>query len=208
MLHRLPSGSDTLAALEAEHGPLPATLICETPRGGIHVYLAHDDPDTLRQGANTLGQGIDSRMPRRGYVGLPPSRTVAGVYRWRDPRASIAVMPAWVAEALRKSRPKPRIIRPERPGGVTNRYVQTAVEQEARRVATAVHGCRNDAVNLAGFSLGTLVGAGLVERGYVEDVLLDAAAVCGVLRDEPKKTSDTLRRALDAGEQQPRQVAS
>ncbi len=34
----MPDGPESLAALEAEHGPLPVTIEASTPRGGRHLY--------------------------------------------------------------------------------------------------------------------------------------------------------------------------
>ncbi|ASV83025.1 bifunctional DNA primase/polymerase, N-terminal family protein (plasmid) [Ochrobactrum quorumnocens] len=57
-------GDETLAALEAQHGALPATLTAETTSGGRHYFFRH------RQGVRNrgaLGSGVDVRGDG-GYV--------------------------------------------------------------------------------------------------------------------------------------------
>ncbi len=57
-------GPDTLTALEAEHGALPATLTAETTSGGRHYFFKHK-AGVRNRGA--LGAGIDVRGDG-GYV--------------------------------------------------------------------------------------------------------------------------------------------
>jgi hypothetical protein len=76
------NGFETLAALEAEHGPLPETLTAETPSGGRHFYFRF--PDTEPPLGNTVGKigpGIDTRG-EGGYVIVPPSIIDGRAYRW------------------------------------------------------------------------------------------------------------------------------
>jgi len=55
-------GYDTLADLEAEHGPLPETLTVITGSGGNHLYFAYPEHQTIRNDAGRrLGSGLDIR---------------------------------------------------------------------------------------------------------------------------------------------------
>jgi hypothetical protein len=92
---------DALAALVAEHGPLPVTVEAVTPRPGRHIYLLGEV--TNRTGG--LPDGLDVRGTG-GYIVLPPSPHENGVYEWRTAldEAPIAPAPAWLLELLRTSR--------------------------------------------------------------------------------------------------------
>ncbi len=80
-------------------------------------------------------------------------------------------------------------------------YGRAALEAEVRRVAAAVPGERNNTLNLAAFSLGQLVGAGLLGRWQVERPLFLAAGVAGLGEEEATATA---RSGLDAGQKVPR----
>jgi hypothetical protein len=55
-------GYDTLADLEAEHGPLPETLTVITGSGGNHLYFAYPPTQTIRNDhGRRLGSGLDIR---------------------------------------------------------------------------------------------------------------------------------------------------
>jgi putative DNA primase/helicase len=88
-----------LAALEAEHGPLPPTTETLTPRPGRHLYLRGEATNS----AGALPDGIHVRGTG-GYVLLPPSpHENGGVYEWRTApdETPIAPAPAWLLELLR-----------------------------------------------------------------------------------------------------------
>jgi hypothetical protein len=86
-------GIGGLAALVAEHGPLPDTLRAESPTGSQHWYFRHpkDGPIRLqtgwREGIDVKGEG--------GMVLAPPSRKGTEAYRWVC-EAEIAEAPAWL----------------------------------------------------------------------------------------------------------------
>ncbi len=106
-------GLITLHRLEEAEG-VPDTLTALTGGGGLHQFFLHPGGE-LRQGAGILGPGIDTRMPNRGYVVLPPSVHESGRrYEWYDPDADAAPMPRWMVDRLRPEPPKPRPRRPIR----------------------------------------------------------------------------------------------
>jgi hypothetical protein len=84
------------------------------------------------------------------------------------------------------------------------RYVEQAVTMECDELRNAGQGNRNERLNAAAFSLGTLVGAGALERSEAEAALRSAAAECGLGESE---TLATLTSGLDAGSQQPRDLS-
>ncbi|GAU67622.1 putative DNA primase [Streptomyces sp. NBRC 110611] len=85
-----------------------------------------------------------------------------------------------------------------------NGYVAAAVEAELRAVAQAPAGTRNATLNRAAFSLGTLCGAGRLDRVHVAGVLADAARHAGLGEREAEAA---IRSGLAAGERHPRPLA-
>jgi hypothetical protein len=94
-------GPKSLAALIAEHGPLPETWHATTPSGGEHFYFAAAGAVVKRE--RNVRPGIDL-CGLGGYVLAPPTRTEAnpskntfeGVYQWTE-HDELAACPAWVA---------------------------------------------------------------------------------------------------------------
>jgi hypothetical protein len=72
-------GIESLAALEAENGPLPRTVEVLTGSGGgsKHLYFKLPDSLIIRNSASKIAPGIDVRG-EGGYVVAPPSRHVSG----------------------------------------------------------------------------------------------------------------------------------
>lgn len=99
-------GRASLAALEAEHGRLPATVQVATGGGGRHWYFRH--PGGRFACAVGLRPGLDLRGDG-GYVVAPPSIhpsgrpyvTVAGT------PAEPAPAPGWLSALLPPARPRP-----------------------------------------------------------------------------------------------------
>ncbi|MFJ5850869.1 hypothetical protein [Streptomyces sp. NPDC092903] len=119
---------------------------------------------------------------------------------------------SWTAsDCATATRPPPRRIRLPRPArdhgpGDASAYAAAALRGELEAVASARAG-RNDQLNRAGFRLGQLVGAGLLQHDEVHHALTDAAELAGIDPGEAKAQS-TLRRALQAGIRSPRTIPS
>lgn len=97
------AGRASLAALEAKHGPLPATLTSRTGRedGGEHRWFNYSSDREIRGNAGKLGRGLDVRGAG-GYVIVPPSIHESGrEYQWADPEQPIADAPIWLLDLLR-----------------------------------------------------------------------------------------------------------
>lgn len=69
-------GEGSLAALEAEHGPLPPTWRFLTGGGGEHILFRHPG-GTVKNSAGRIGPGIDVRGDG-GYIVAPPSLHIGG----------------------------------------------------------------------------------------------------------------------------------
>ncbi len=106
-------GDETLAELEAQHGPLPDTWMCLTGGGGVHYYFACDDP------ALTVGTGFAPGLDYRGaggYVVAPPSLHDSGrEYEWEaahtPANTALAPLPDWLHSLMlegRKQAPRTR----------------------------------------------------------------------------------------------------
>lgn len=69
-------GDETLAQLEAEHGPLPPTWRFLTGGGGEHILFRHPG-GVVKNSAGKIGRGIDLRGDG-GYIVAPPSFHISG----------------------------------------------------------------------------------------------------------------------------------
>ncbi len=101
-------GASSLEALEAEHGPLPATTTAVTGRGR-HIYLRIPQGRSIPS-RNGLRPGIEMKSSG-GYVVAPPSMHASGRrYHWDgDPPESLddtPVAPDWLCQVAnqRKAR--------------------------------------------------------------------------------------------------------
>ena len=101
-------GHGTVAAWEAEHGPLPATLTVASGRGdgGAHYYYRR--PAGRLTGGRLRGTGVDLRTSA-GYCVVPPSThpDSGRPDTWADLRDP-AAPPRWLADLLRPPAPTQR----------------------------------------------------------------------------------------------------
>ena len=204
-------GEESLRRLLNGH-ELPPTLIANTGGGGKHFYFTNSGPK-LKNGPLKGFPGLDLKADG-GYVLIPPSITDRP-YTWDgcDPDLTvIAEVPAWLHEKLA---PRKQVRRSHssasgklqiRANGASA-YAETALRNERERVASAARGTRNNTLNRAAFSLGQLVGGGVLSRDCVESELLEAADVSGLLADDGEvAVRATIRSGLEAGERDPRSM--
>lgn len=193
-------GNETLAALEQEYEPLPATLTATTASGGRHFYFRH--VAGVRNRGN-LGHGIDVRGDG-GYVIAPGSVTTAGGrYDW-DNDLSPVPAPQWLLDlVVRKAAPAPSTIAPTTQ--TNSAYVNAAVDRELADLASTGMGNRNNALNDCAFNLGTFVGAGALPESEARALLQDVARGWG--RDWAR-CAKTIENGLAAGIRQPREIPS
>ena len=95
------AGDETLAELEATHGPLPDTWTAITGSGGTHYYFALPPGVEIRNDAGRrLGPGLDIRG-EGGQVVAPPTMGRLQRYEWeRDVDTPLADPPGWLLELL------------------------------------------------------------------------------------------------------------
>lgn len=201
-------GTDTLEALVERRELSAATLTARTGSGGLH--LCYRLPPG-RQAGNTSGRlpgtgdtpGIDVRGDGGYIVAAPSSHDSGGRYQWDPLSPTLRAAPSCTLRPESRSSTSTDTRRPARRGAGTG-YAQRALDGELARITTAAEGVRNDTLNRAAFSLGTLVGAGALDRPDVENALSSAAEAVGI----PAREADrTIRSGLDAGESRPRPAA-
>ncbi len=76
---------DLLAPLEAENGPLPATLTATTGSGGSHLLFTMPS-DRAPRNRVRLAEGIDVRSAGGQIVAAPSRHVSGGRYRWTEVR--------------------------------------------------------------------------------------------------------------------------
>lgn len=202
------NGYETIATLEDIHGSLPRTAVAKTAGGGEHHYFRYV-PGVRNRGR--LGAGLDVRG-MGGFVIMPGSRLASGAeYHWLDWDGDglppLPEAPQWLLDLVL---PKAPVHVPgdyQYEAGQNDIYVERAVEAELRELASAAQGSRGEAVNRSAFNLGTLVGAGALSRSEAEVGLFDAAYANGVVaKDGEREIRSKIRRGLDAGIKQPRDI--
>lgn len=94
--------------------------------------------------------------------------------------------------------------------GSSEKYLQTAIEQEVGRVATAQIGSCNKQLNKSAFALGQFVGSGLLSESEVEGALERAAMAAGMHIGSKgggvPGIRATIRSGLEAGKLEPRGI--
>lgn len=172
---------------------------------GHHYYF--NFPSSLINISTTrsgLFPGIDTRG-RGGYITAPPSVHETGhKYYWSKPLdGGLPDAPMWLIQRLTPPKRSAYKI-PVYHGEINQRYVQTALRNEALEVAMASNGTRNARLNQAAFSMGTLVAQGGINVECIARTLAQAAINAGLCRREIEKT---LYSGLSAGIQHPREVS-
>jgi hypothetical protein len=196
------SGTDVLAALcdSRGHPYPPPTYAVDTPSGGCHLYYTAP-AGRVRNSAGRLGPLIDVRADG-GYVIGAGSRIGERAYTAWDERTP-APLPQWISGLLKD---KPPLLASGGPipvlrGAQGTAYAMAALRDEARLVATARPGTRNDTLNRAAFSLGQLAAAGLLPPLDVATALAGAAERAGLPAGESRRT---IRSGMTAGARNPR----
>lgn len=210
-----------IAALEREHGALPACWVSTTGKGR-HLWFRHDE--RIR---NTVDRQnlIDTRSTG-GYVVAPPSAHPNGThYAWvdgRQPTGEPVECPEWFIdwllslknrkradEAAMPAAPAPR--REELRTGEDHphrKWCLRALEAEAYDVAGLGHGAgRNNALNTAAYKLAGYMPSGFLDEHEIVGALMDAATRCNLLAEDGRAAClATIRSGINAGRSKPREL--
>lgn len=194
-------GNDTLTALQAEHGPLPAGRTIRTGSGGTHLYYRHPG-HPLPNTASKLGPGIDTRADG-GYIIAPPSRhRTGGTYKVTAHGQLLPDLPSWVLQSLQPPPLQPALERAA-PRNATA-WAKAAVDGELDRLRQAGEGSRNDTLNRVAYRLGQIIGGGSLTEHDIEPLLIEQGIAIG-LRE--REVVLTVHSGLRAGEGSPRAPA-
>lgn len=226
-----PKDGDTaeavLARVVAEIGQsLPPAPMVRTPRGGLHVYFAMPEGQTIGNRGGVI-PGVDVRGDG-GYVIVPPSARYGAkakqdgcdgvAYAWEpdadlgtlNPPAPPQVLLDFVARRYEEDGEETPTA-PAAPTGQSDavrKFVLSALDAETRAVAEAGKGTRNDTLNRAALALGQLVGAGVLSEAAATSALEDAAAQSGLAKEDGRRSvRATIRSGMTAGKAQPRDLS-
>jgi len=172
-------GFESLAALEAEHGKLPETLVQTTPRGGKHYLFKAPEGTTVKNNQSVLGKDIDVRG-QGGYIVLAPSMGAnGGSYEWATDPAStpIAEAPSWIVE-------KPEL---SDDASAAASDGDAALDGILAKMRSTKEGKRNDTLFKLSKKVVKLYGSGVLPASAIED-LFRAAAETGLSTDEIQRT--------------------
>lgn len=190
---------------------LSSAFVVQTPSSGLHFYWRSDVSYSGQIGK--LAKGIDIRS-HKNFVVAPGStlsdgrsyRHVAGSWE------SIPALPDALAALLKRKNTSealalsmPTTTRPA-PTERERSYGENALADECAKLAATREGeGRNAALNNAGHSLGTMVGAAWIEREVVTQALWEAAEQNGYrAKDGNHAAWATLQSGLEAGISKPR----
>ncbi len=199
------AGEQSLRELERTNGDLPETVEAITGKGR-HCYFRLGEGVSIRNSAGKLGPGLDVRG-NEGFVVAPPSIHPSGRrYEWSvDGASEFADAPQWLLDLVMKKSAPANGAPTSLHVGDAAPYVEAALENERAAVIKAPNGQRNDALNRAAFSLGQLVGSGLLDRARVEAALYSASVANGLVADDGEEaTRNTMRSGIESGMLQPR----
>lgn len=197
-------GRASLAALEAEFGPLPETLTSTSGRGEHRLFRLSAAHDPKRITNRPIRPKLDVKIRDGQFVAAPSMHASGRRYTWRV-RVAPALLPDWMYAAMLPAAPPSR---PAPGGRVTqfpsgSRYVAKVVENAARDVAQAPSGTRN--ATLFAKATGAfefVIGEGL-SMGDARATFESAARAVGLT---PLETQRTLDSAASQAAKSPRRA--
>lgn len=208
--------SVAIAFLTALNLPEDYPWLVQSPTGGWHIYTIVDSLDIDKGKLDRLHThpAVDHvELRYKGhYTALPGSLHPNGkLYTWANAQPTetpthvdgALLLAAYLDLTHEKPKPAPPTRHSLPSTSSHSAYVAKAVAEESARVSSAAAGSRNDTLNAAAFSLGTLVGAGVLTETDAEATLLSASQNCGLNESEAMAT---IASGLESGKQHPRQI--
>ncbi|MDH7640536.1 bifunctional DNA primase/polymerase [Sphingomonas oryzagri] len=212
---------------------IPSSLVSVTPSGGVHVYLRQPAEGESIRNRGTLPLHVDVRgkggyvIAPPSVIVEPCADATAGRYRWLRGKYDVEPVeaPAGLIEALRAPKAgKPKNAAGDQPATashpsgsrpsatwaaddaattIVRRYALSALEAEAKALASTPLGNRDNQSNASGFVIGQLVGAGAISESVARAALHDAVSAFG----DPVARRSAVDRGLAAGIADPRDLA-
>lgn len=206
-----------------EHG-LPTRAIVDSGHG-LQVYWARrarsnfEDTESYNRALMLAFGGDAKSIDVARILRLPGTLNLKNKQRplpvqvvWQDPdawveRDALERLPkAEQPKAAPVSQPTGNISQPtELSGTAQERYAQAALQREVEALRATGEGGRNDQLNRSAFSVGTLIGAGILDEVDATRQLREAAEAVGL---DAEEIQDTLRSGLAAGKQKPRDLST
>ncbi len=205
------TGAASLQELLAQHGALPATPTQKTGKGRHYLFTVEGP---VKNSASRIGPGIDTRGDGGYIVGGPSIHPNGEPYTWdadaRPSQLAAAPCPAWILSLLAPKISERAAVQPQPSSSdadTLTKYASKALDSEFEKVSGSGSGTRNATLNTAAFSLGQLVGAGMLSESLVIATLQNAASNCGLTSDDgPQQVLATINSGLSKGKQNPRVV--
>jgi hypothetical protein len=189
---------ESLAALEAAHGPLPETLTTRTGSDGEHRVFQYPEGFNVRCRLPALedSDGIDVRGDT-GLIVAPPSSHVSGTtYQWKsDINTPTVPLPEWLMEGVERDLPAGPDL------DYLNVWAKAGLEGECRKVGEAKGGNRNDTLFVSSCRVGEIVAGGGLDYIQAFESLSLAATKCGL---DDEESDGVITRGLSAGTNTPR----
>lgn len=204
---------ERLAALVTEHGELPPTLECSSPRGSRRIYRVPPGADRslLRNIAGVGGEpGVDLKASA-GQVAVAPSLHQSGKrYAWTRVAEPAMLPPSWCLLILAKPVPPPelkqytpaQLANDAKAQGRMRKWLQAAVVGICSVVAGSREGMRNNTFTHACWSAFSAAnGSGLGEAwDYTARELASAGLSCGLEEAEVRSViARTMQKIRDTG---------
>jgi putative DNA primase/helicase len=220
-------GVEHLRQLAAKHGALPPHPWCTTAGNGEHHYF-RQPANGGKIGNRKIVPGIETRGCNGendgGYVVASGSELPDGRRWWRGDGSpsliesyrdgKIPELPTWLLALMRPPEPPPAA-KPKPPNGhartagtATNRherYAQTVLDRLCTELAAMPRESgRNNALNVAGCTMGHAIASGWIGRAEVEQALFNASMANGLVKDTSAHAARaTIKSGIEKGLQEP-----
>lgn len=194
--------------------------LVDSPRGGFHVWVRcpglQAEKGKYDRPAVGLPDGYHIELRWIGhYTALPGSQHPNGMYKWHgdeptagppvaDVAALLAAYDAVTVKETPKIQPVPAAPSPNgngyHNGNGGDKWARAAFDAELLTLRSTSNN-RNEALNKAAFSLGSIVAGGYLAESEVEQALADAGRDIGL---EEREIAGTIRSGLRSGAKTPR----
>ena len=209
------NGVNSLNEIVARHGRLPDTAV-QITGSGRHLLFRWSERG-IRNSTGKVGPGIDTRGDG-GYIVASPSVHPENKrnYVWSGGRpplpSEIRDAPSWLEDLAIGIKEENSWVSAEReppPVGIGASYGEAALRYECARIMQAGNGQQEETLNKSTYSIGQLVGAGIVTHTDAVNQLTTAAYSMQSFNPQKPWSADEIRwkivRGLADGAKKPRQ---